>query len=117
MLINLTNHPLEKWDQEQKKEAKKIFGQIIDMPFPDIDPAGDEQYIENLSNDYLHKILACNPQAVHIQGEFTFTYRILNLLREHNIKCIASTTSRIMSENEDGTRTYKFKFVRFREYC
>lgn len=116
MLINLTNHPLDKWDIHQQELAEKIYGKIVDIQFPNIPPDADEIFVENLANEYLLKILEYKPQAVHIQGEFTFTYKMVSLLREQNIKCIASTTERLMHENPDGSRTYKFKFVRFREY-
>jgi len=116
MLINLTNHPLDKWDTAQQKLAEKIYGEIVDIPFPNIPPEADELYIENLAKKYLQKILEYKPQAVHVQGEFTFTYKVVSLIRQQNIKCLASTTERLMTENEDGSRTYNFKFVRFREY-
>jgi len=41
---------------------------------------------------------------------------LINLLKEHNIRCFASTTNRLMTENDDGSRTYQFKFVQFRSY-
>jgi NAD(P)H-flavin reductase len=116
MLINLTNHPSDKWPERQLMLAKKLYNEIYDLPFPNVPPEADEEDIKRLADDYLQKILPLNPQAVHIQGEFTFTYRMINLLKEHGIKCIASTTSRIVKENSDGSRTYHFEFVRFREY-
>lgn len=116
MLINFTNHPLTQWSEEQKKAANELFGEIVDLPFPNIDPYGDEKYIDELAQQYLTKILEHRPQALHIQGEFTFTYRIIELLKTHNIPCYASTTHRIIEINDDGTRTYKFQFVRFRQY-
>ena len=119
MLINLTNHPWEKWDEAQKEQAKKYYGEVIDIPFPNIPPTASAYEVEELANKYFEKIVPYafdNLDAVHIQGEFTFTFRLVNILLSNNIKCIASTTERIMTENPDGTRTYKFRFVRFREY-
>jgi hypothetical protein len=116
MLINLTNHPLHKWDEKQQQKAEELYGEIKDIQFPNIPPDASEDDIAQLAEDYLQKILPLKPQAVHIQGEFTFTYRMVRLLAEHNISCIASTTNRIMHENPDGSRTYQFEFVRFREY-
>lgn len=116
MLINLTNHPLHKWDTEQQKLAESLYGELIDIPFPNVPPDADELYIDKLANEYLQQILEHKPEAVHVQGEFTFTYRIVSLLRKKGIKCLASTTNRLMTENPDGSRTYQFRFVRFREY-
>jgi len=53
--------------------------------------------------------------AVHIQGEFTFVFALVSLLLNHNIKCIASTTSRNVIE-ENGKKITEFQFVKFREY-
>ena len=116
MLINLTNHPLHKWDEKQQELAEKIYGEVVDIQFPNIPPDAGEDDIIRLADEYLQKILPQKPDAVHIQGEFTFTYRMVKILTEHGIKCIASTTNRIMHENPDGSRTYRFEFVRFREY-
>ncbi|MCF6242746.1 MAG: glycosyltransferase family 4 protein [Bacteroidales bacterium] len=116
MLINLTNHPLHKWDKAQQRLAEEIFGEIVDIQFPNISPDADEKHIEQLADKYLNKILSFKPDAVHIQGEFTFTFRMVSLLKQRGIKCIASITERLMNENPDGSRTYQFRFVRFREY-
>ena len=116
MLINLTNHPLSQWTEEQQKLAEELYGEIVDIPFPNVPPEASEENIAQLADEYLNKILPLKPEAVHIQGEFTFTYRMVKILTEKNIKCIASTTNRIMKENADGSRTYNFEFVRFREY-
>ena len=116
MLINLTNHPLHKWNEKQQKLAEEIYGEVVDIQFPNVPPGADEQDIARLADEYLQKILPLNPQAVHIQGEFTFTFRMVKVLTEKGIKCLASTTNRLMVENPDGSRTYQFKFVRFREY-
>ncbi len=121
MLINFTNHPFDKWTDKQKQTALDIYEEVKDLPFPEVAPDGDEEYIKDLAEQYLRCIFELKPDAdknfaVHIQGEFTLVYRMINLLKEYGIKCIASTTRRVVSENPDGTRTYRFEFVRFREY-
>jgi hypothetical protein len=55
------------------------------------------------------------PDAVHIMGEMTFTFALVNLLKEVGIKCIASTTKRNVEEI-DGKHVSTFQFVQFREY-
>ncbi len=126
MLINLSNHPQEKWDLKQTN-ASLYFTHTEDIPFPNISPEADADDIAELADEYLEKCLAMfqdyhetagddAEDAVHIQGEFTFTYRMVRLLKEHGIRCVASTTNRIVKENPDGSRTYQFEFVRFREY-
>ena len=124
MLINFTNHPSDKWPENQYKAAKEIYGTILDYKFPEVPPEADEDQIKQLAEKYFQMIAAAFdscanepfPNAVHIQGEFTLVYRLVSLLRSSGIKCIASTTRRIVQEHEDGSRTYRFEFVRFREY-
>ena len=116
MLLNFTNHPYDNWTEKQKEEAIRLYGNVVDLPFPNIPPEATEEDIKQLAEEYLQKIIDLNPTAVHIQGEFTFTNRMVKLLTDAGITCIASTTNRIVVENPDGTRTYKFEFVRFREY-
>jgi len=120
MLINLTNHPSAGWSQEQKLKAIELYQEIIDMPFPDVDPNGDEEYIENLTNEYLNKVLEIKNRTskklvVHLMGELTFCFALIVKLKANRIKCIASTTKRIVEE-KDGIKTSIFKFCKFREY-
>lgn len=44
MLLNLSNHPSSLWCDEQIKAAETLFGEIVDLPFPQVDPNGDEAY-------------------------------------------------------------------------
>jgi hypothetical protein len=118
MLLNLSNHPSSKWSNEQLVAAKQ-FGGIVDMQFPEVNPMGDEKYINQLAIDYLHKVkeLACNGiVTVHIMGEMTYTYALVNMLLNENIDCIASTTERIVNEFGNGQKQATFRFVRFRNY-
>jgi len=122
MLINLSNHPYAIWSNEQKCSAQ-VYGSIIDLPFPYIDPAGDEGYIQSLCDEYLQKIDAickddtCDASTitVHIMGEMTFTLSMINVLQNRGIICIASTTERV-TKVENGVKSSEFRFVNFRKY-
>ena len=118
MLINLTNHPSTQWSAEQQ-EAAKAFGVIVDLPFPNVDPDGDESYISDLADDYLSRILALadgKPVTVHLMGEMNFTAALLQRLHQQRISCVAATTQRIVKELPDGTKNATFQFVQFRKY-
>lgn len=119
MLINLSNHPSSMWDIKQINAARE-YGQIIDMPFPAVDEQGDEEYISALAEYYLHKILAMADEveiAVHLMGELTFTYALLYRLQTNGIKCIASTSKRIVNDETPSRKgEVIFQFARFREY-
>ncbi len=113
MLLNLSNHPSALWPAVQ---LAACGGKVLDMPFPQVDPDGDEAYIEKLADEYLDKILKTKDvSAVHIMGEMNFTFALVNRLKANGIRCLASTTKRATVE-ENGVKISKFNFVRFREY-
>lgn len=116
MLLNLTNHPSISWPQNQKETAIKKYGTIQDLLFPHIDPHLQTDEIEELVQEYILKIKEINPCAIHIMGEMTFTYRLVNRLKEIGIPCIASTTERKVIMDEEGLKTSQFRFIQFRSY-
>lgn len=119
MLINLSNHPSANWSAEQTEAAIRQFGEIVDLPFPDVAPDGDEDYITTLATEYCSKVLEyaqTQPFTVHLMGEMTLTFALLQRLQAHSIPCVASTTRRIITEYSDGRKESVFQFVRFRKY-
>ena len=117
IFINISNHPTSTW-QDSQREA--IRGNIaIDIDFPQVPPNSSSDEIKTLVDKYMGKIgRYATPDAaltVHVMGEMTFTYALVNRLKAEGIKCVASTTERIVEEN-DNTKTSFFRFVRFREY-
>lgn len=122
MLINLSNHPSANWNAEQKKAAETEFGQIVDLTFPNIQPEADLNDVKNLANQYVIKVKELLKDApngsgvVHIMGEHTFIFNILERLKLLNIRAVASTTERKAYEDGNGNTISKFRFVRFRDY-
>lgn len=116
MLLNLSNHPSSAWSEKQVQLANQQFGEIRDMPFPQIDPEADEAAISELAGDYLERILSLKPKAVHLMGELTFCFELVHRLKNHGITVLASTTHRISDVLPDGTKISKFEFVQFRQY-
>jgi hypothetical protein len=118
-IINFTNHPSDMWDDEQR-DAALAYGEIIDVQFPDIEATLDEYKIERLAEEYVDKIVEMHPSAVICQGEFTFVYAVVNLLRVHGIHVFAACSKRQATQTllPDGStkKAAIFKFVRFREY-
>lgn len=113
MFLNLSNHPSANWSEKQLAASG---GNVVDMPFPQVDPDGDEAYIENLANEYLQKILEMKDvSAVHLMGEMNFTFALANMLKSRGIVCVASTTKRDTVEEND-VKVSIFNFVRFRRY-
>lgn len=120
LLINLTNHPTALWDETQLQAAAQ-YGKCIDLPFPQIDPQGDEAYIDAMAEEYLHKIkeIAREQQTdvtVHLMGELTFSFALVEKLKNAGITCISSTSRRNSIDHGNGQKEILFKFERFRKY-
>ena len=52
VFINLSNHPSNAWSKEQY-EAASEYGEVVDIPFPQIEASSSEEDIENLVEEYL----------------------------------------------------------------
>lgn len=116
MFINLTNHPSENWSEEQLSAARQ-YGEVVDMPFPAIDPHITKEDILKYVCLYMQMIedIREAEMVVHIMGEMTFTHNMVNALKAAGITCLASTTERNMVMM-DGKKVSEFTFVQFREY-
>ncbi|MBX2929803.1 MAG: CRISPR-associated protein [Saprospiraceae bacterium] len=115
MLLNLSNHPSPTWPEAQMQTAVERYGSVQDMPFPNIPPDATADEVRMLAEQYEAKIRQLDPAAVHLMGEMTFTFALVNRLQAIGIPCIASTTERI-AEERGGQKIVTFRFVRFRNY-
>lgn len=117
--VNFSNHTSTSWTIAQR-EAAEQYGEIVDVTFPQVEPSADETQVKTLAEKMLKEILACDPAAVMVQGEFTLVYRVVTGLLERGIPAVAACSERKTEEwlQEDGTVVKKavFQFVRFREY-
>lgn len=119
MLINLSNHPIAKWSMSQLNDAQRRFGDCVDVPFPHVSPFLEYDGIHSLVVGTMNNITSqygCENITIHIMGEMTFVYDFVQYAATKGIRCVASTTDRIVVENPDGTKTSTFSFVKFREY-
>ena len=119
MFINLSNHPADRWGKAQQEMARENYGEIVDMPFPQVTPDASNDELQILAQEYVQRIMSLTKSqtvTVHIMGEMTFTFMVITRLKEMGIKCVASTTERKTTYNDDGTKVYEFQFVKFREY-
>lgn len=125
MFINLSNHPSEGWGNEQIEEAQK-YGDIVDVAFPQIAVSADSSDIDDLANEKYAEI--CNilkghqdeSNAIMVEGEFVFTYRMVTILKSAGMHVVVAVTQRISSEElqPDGEikKYSRFRFEGFREY-
>lgn len=117
MFINLSNHPSANWSREQLEAARR-YGEIVDISFPVIDSSCTKEHILRCVNTYVETIqrMKDDDTVVHVMGEMTFTHNLVNALKKLGFTCLASTTERIATENDDGTKLSEFSFTKFREY-
>ena len=119
LFINHTNHPSAKWVTEQLTAARQ-YGEVQDQPFPVIDPHSDEGEVHKLAEAAAEKIINLSPAAVLCQGEFTYTFKLVELLKNVGITVLSACSERVSTETieKDGSirRESSFRFVRFRRY-
>ncbi|EFL57797.1 hypothetical protein HMPREF9684_1942 [Veillonella atypica ACS-134-V-Col7a] len=118
MFINHTNHLSQYWSQEQLAAAHQ-YGEIIDLPFPSIDPQASSSTVMDLAQEYAGRIIALHPTAVLCQGEFIYCHALVERLLAVGITVLAATSERVVEESyHDGVneKRVNFQFVQFREY-
>lgn len=119
--VNFTNHNSSKWAPSQVEAAEK-YGDIVDVPFPAVDPLATKEDISALAEKSVEEILANHPDVVMAQGEFTLTFAVVKKLQEKGVKCVVACTRRRTDEEVQQlaaaglTREGMFAFMGFREY-
>lgn len=117
--INFSNHPSGNWSEKQLAAARK-WGEIADLPFPNVEPDATKEQIEELAETMAAQIQAQNPAAVMCQGEFTLTFQVVTHLKAAGILTLSACSRRQVTEvrQADGTsrKVSVFEFVQFREY-
>lgn len=119
IFINHTNHPSARWSSEQISAAR-AYGDIVDVPFPVISPNATAEDVSELVQNNLKKLLELEPVAVLCQGEYSYTFAMVESLKNLGVKVLAATTERVTAEEilADGSTRHvsTFRFVQFREY-
>ena len=114
MFVNFTNHPSTYWEETQLSHAR-AYGEIVDVPFPSVDPEGDEDYIAALAEDSVARIMKHQPKAVLCQGEFCLAYQVIEKLKASQVTVLAACSQRCVKEAGNRKEVF-FCFVRFRKY-
>ena len=120
MLLNLTNHPYENWQDEQKQEALRRWERVEDCPFPVVSPEWDTEQVSAFASETVRKTMAMKPDAVLCQGEMCLTFSMIADFQRQGVPVFAATSERVSMEvnQPDGSirKQAVFRFVRFREY-
>ena len=119
MLINCSNHPSHLWAAPQKAAADG-YGEILDLPFPQVDPRLEAEALRPLVDTYAEKIENLKADAVFVAGEFTFLFMLVDRLLKDGVRviCACSRRDTVESLRADGSIEKKsvFVFERFRDY-
>lgn len=118
VFINFSNHPSNIWSKKQLEETRQ-YGEIIDIHFPNIEPYLNKKDILDMVDDYFKLIISYKDKdeiIVHIMGEMTFCFALIERLKQNNIKCIASTNQRIVNTISSNKKETIFEFCTYREY-
>ena len=119
MMIKCSNHPSNLWSPSQK-EAAGVYGEILDIPFPQVDPRLDEAGLRQLVAEFATRIEALKAEAVFLAGEFTFLFMLVDKLLKDGENVICACSERKTEEvlRPDGASEKKavFVFERFRKY-
>ena len=67
MFVNFTNHPSGSWSAAQRRAAQ-VYGEILDLPFPDVPPTLSAAEVAALADEWAARILALRPACVLCQG-------------------------------------------------
>jgi len=134
MFVNLSNHPSSGWTNAQVVAAHRLGGQIVDVPFPAVDPAGNGS-VELAATKVAIKVAAAkaakyNPHRfqdpnrseaiiVAIAGE---QWLVAAIARQFDSSwvgdrpwCLVFGTSERLSETlPDGKKQVQFEFCQFR---
>lgn len=122
LLLNISNHPSTTWSQAQIQVAEDAYGEIVDIPFPQIPPQkGGDDIVKEARSLLRREVFAKYDKSVdltvHVMGEMTLTYALVSQLKSCGIRCIASCSERISSfDTKTGVKSSVFKFEGFREY-
>ena len=119
MLYNISNHPSSEWNESQLAAARQLAGEVVDIEFPKISPYDSSEDIASLAQNFAITIAQkMDPEhdIAHVMGEHTFCFMLVNTLLSIGIRCVASTTNRVVNYTIEGDKISQFDFVAFRDY-
>lgn len=121
IFLNVSNHPLSSWTQEQKDAALGLPGvtALQEIAFPAVPADADESAVQQIAAECVRQILALQPAAVMCMGEFGVCFQAVQMLKQNGILCVYSCAERQTAEEKtaDGCIKHsRFVFRRFRRY-
>lgn len=116
--VNISNHPSAIWGEAQLAAASE-YGEVVDLSFPNVLPTATSEEVDTIASELFDTVCSYGSPdkvTVHIMGEMTLTFALVNRLKEAGYTCLASTTQRIVEVKETGEKITTFHFEQFRKY-
>ena len=103
--------PSRLWDPVQRREAKNIWGDILDIQYPEIPAEASEQAVGAIADDLVDSVKnAGDITAVVVKGELSLMIAVVDRLRSSGYDVYAASSERTVLKK----RT-RHSFVRFRK--
>ena len=115
---NISNHPVERWDEKQKEAAAAMVnnGEVLDFPFPVVNTSATAGDITRMANAIAKDALGMGCTHAMVAGQMNLVYKLVQVLDAAGVQCYAAVSDRNTIDNGDGTKTVRFDFVKFLEY-
>lgn len=115
MLLNLTNHPSNRWSDAQRLGAQALAGTICELGFPAVPPDSELDQVLVLARQTVDSLPDGATHAL-VSGEYTLTVALVGLLQQRGLVCVAACARREVVQIDAERKEQRFRFVRFREY-
>ena len=113
-LLVISNHPPDRWSEEQRKG----WDTIDYVPFPNVDAMADYDDVLDMAMSLFEQIemwiVDHEDGRVNIQGEYTLTGMVVHMAYPSHHWIFTYPTSNRVVEEKDGKKISTFKFVRWR---
>lgn len=121
VVINVSNHPSKGWGMPQIRACGDAV--IVDMPFPNINPSAEADELDVACYGLADWLVSTVNGKVNkdrvtfvIAGAQGALFRIVGFLKMAGYAVMEATSERNTVVNEDGSKTVRFDFVRFRSF-
>ena len=121
--LNLSNHPVASWSQEQFDAARALdLGEPCDLEggMPLVPPEASTEQVVVLAAELVRRAFEQGLWGAHVAGEFTLTSALVREFQWRGVRCFVATTRRESREvpvaGGGVERHSEFRFVRWREY-
>lgn len=122
VFLNLSNHPVATWPDEQVLAAREQFGEPKDLEEWEcqISSTKNTNEIVSIADGVAQRVIAMGVKNAFVAGEPTFSMTLVACLQAAGIECYCATTERNKQETpqSDGTVHTQsvYKFVQWRAY-